>query len=281
MDWGLLRPTSAASHRGLRDVLMLREPRVYYGAMALNGALRLTWILTLVRWPYGGAGVRVALPSALAGAEVFRRCMWNYFRVENEHVANAGSFRATASVPLPGAPAKAPAKDAAKSDPVALAAAEVPVVAAPIRKRVSFEEPLPRSPQHEERAGLLDADSAPEQPPPDAAAADGGVAAPLSRRKSSSDWDRTTIALRRVGTCAHSLHDDDDDEPHVAGDAAGAHAAAPASADAVAVGMQPPSPGGASPRRPPSRNAAPLGEHFVWDDGGEHSDDDDGCRGRR
>jgi hypothetical protein len=78
MDWGLLRPSKA--HPGLRDVLMVKEPRLYYFAMAFNALLRLTWIASLVRWPHPGARHDLVRPSVLAFIEVFRRCFWNYVR---------------------------------------------------------------------------------------------------------------------------------------------------------------------------------------------------------
>jgi len=37
----------------------------------------------------------------IALAEVFRRFMWNFFRMENEHMTNVGHFMAARDVPLP------------------------------------------------------------------------------------------------------------------------------------------------------------------------------------
>jgi EXS family len=37
----------------------------------------------------------------IALAEVFRRFMWNFFRMENEHMTNVGHFLAARDVPLP------------------------------------------------------------------------------------------------------------------------------------------------------------------------------------
>ena len=101
MDWALLSP--GASHPGLRDVLLLREPAIYYVIMAVNAALRLTWCFSLPRWPGSSSSplVRLMLPTLLALLEIGRRCVWSVLRIENEHVANTGALRATTAVPLP------------------------------------------------------------------------------------------------------------------------------------------------------------------------------------
>jgi hypothetical protein len=36
--------------------------------------------------------------SILAPLEVFRRFVWNYFRLENEHLNNCGKFRAVRDI---------------------------------------------------------------------------------------------------------------------------------------------------------------------------------------
>lgn len=44
--------------------------------------------------------------SILAPLEVFRRFIWNYFRLENEHLNNCGNFRAVRDIsiaPITGA----------------------------------------------------------------------------------------------------------------------------------------------------------------------------------
>ncbi|KAM0006590.1 hypothetical protein Hdeb2414_s0023g00629541 [Helianthus debilis subsp. tardiflorus] len=37
----------------------------------------------------------------VASLEIVRRGLWNFFRVENEHLNNVGKFRAVKSIPLP------------------------------------------------------------------------------------------------------------------------------------------------------------------------------------
>jgi hypothetical protein len=102
MDWGLGR--WASHHVLLRDTLMLgrssKHPGVLYACVILlNALLRLTWLLPLFAAP--AIGGSVAVSTIVAALEVTRRCMWNVFRVENEHVANMAHHRATANVPLP------------------------------------------------------------------------------------------------------------------------------------------------------------------------------------
>jgi len=104
MDWGLLRPNAA--HPMLRDKLQLSQPWIYFASMALNLVLRVLWIGTLV------PAVRLddhhpeMYPFMLALLEVLRRCHWNFYRVENEHLNNCGNFRATHHIPLPFAPSE-------------------------------------------------------------------------------------------------------------------------------------------------------------------------------
>lgn len=40
------------------------------------------------------------MTSVLAPLEVFRRFVWNYFRLENEHLNNCGKFRAVRDISI-------------------------------------------------------------------------------------------------------------------------------------------------------------------------------------
>jgi len=44
---------------------------------------------------------RETMIALLAALEIIRRGIWNFFRLENEHLNNVGKFRAFKSVPLP------------------------------------------------------------------------------------------------------------------------------------------------------------------------------------
>eukprot|EP01012_Entosiphon_sulcatum_P057422 TRINITY_DN8118_c0_g1_i1.p1 TRINITY_DN8118_c0_g1~~TRINITY_DN8118_c0_g1_i1.p1 ORF type:complete len:901 (-),score=134.49 TRINITY_DN8118_c0_g1_i1:20-2722(-) len=99
MDWGLLRRNSPR--------LLLRKGLVYpvasyYVAMVVNIFLRFSWVVIML--------IRMSRHDSYADEwflylwpvlEVFRRCLWNVFRMENEHLNNCGKFRPVKDVPIP------------------------------------------------------------------------------------------------------------------------------------------------------------------------------------
>ncbi|XP_043718433.1 phosphate transporter PHO1 homolog 1 [Telopea speciosissima] len=97
-DWGLLQFHS--NNPWLRNELMLRRKFIYYFSMGLNFVLRLAWLQTVVHAPIWGLDYRIT-GLFLAALEVIRRGQWNFYRLENEHLNNAGKFRAVKTVPLP------------------------------------------------------------------------------------------------------------------------------------------------------------------------------------
>ncbi|KAG9143625.1 hypothetical protein Leryth_019210 [Lithospermum erythrorhizon] len=97
-DWGLLQFNS--KNPWLRDELLLRRKIIYYVSMGLNLVLRLAWLQTILHYQFSGVDRRVT-GLFLAALEVCRRGLWNFFRLENEHLNNAGKFRAVKPVPLP------------------------------------------------------------------------------------------------------------------------------------------------------------------------------------
>ncbi|OAY72664.1 Phosphate transporter PHO1-1, partial [Ananas comosus] len=84
-DWGLLQLDS--KNPWLRNDLILRRKFVYYLSMGLNLLLRLAWLQTVVHPNFGSLDSRVT--SLFLAA------------LENEHLNNAGKFRAVKTVPLP------------------------------------------------------------------------------------------------------------------------------------------------------------------------------------
>ena len=97
MDWSLLEPND--KHFLLRAHLGYPVTFPYYIGLILDPILRFSWILYAIFRSSRQQGA--ALSFALAFAEILRRFMWNFFRVENEHVTNVGRFRAVRDVPLP------------------------------------------------------------------------------------------------------------------------------------------------------------------------------------
>ncbi|KAL5826141.1 hypothetical protein ACOSQ4_017938 [Xanthoceras sorbifolium] len=97
-DWGLLQMNS--KNPWLRNELMLRRKIIYYFSMGLNLILRLAWLQTVLHSNFEHVDYRVT-GLFLAALEVIRRGMWNFYRLENEHLNNAGKFRAVKTVPLP------------------------------------------------------------------------------------------------------------------------------------------------------------------------------------
>ncbi|KAL6591372.1 hypothetical protein ACP70R_049875 [Stipagrostis hirtigluma subsp. patula] len=98
MDWGFLNPKS--KNLWLRDELVLKNKSIYYVSMMLNLALRLAWTESVMKVHVGKVESRL-LDFSLASLEIIRRGHWNFYRLENEHLNNAGKFRAVKTVPLP------------------------------------------------------------------------------------------------------------------------------------------------------------------------------------
>ncbi|KAI3910186.1 hypothetical protein MKW92_026722 [Papaver armeniacum] len=97
-DWGLLQRHS--KNPWLRDKLLISHTSVYFIAMVLDVILRLAWLQSVVNFHVTFLH-RTALTTIVACLEILRRGMWNFFRLENEHLNNVGKFRAFKSVPLP------------------------------------------------------------------------------------------------------------------------------------------------------------------------------------
>ncbi|KAL1125925.1 hypothetical protein V6Z11_A13G076000 [Gossypium hirsutum] len=97
VDWGLLQRSS--KNRWLRDKLLIPYKGVYFGAMALNILLRFAWMQTVLNFKVSLH--RETFVAIVASLEIIRRGIWNFFRLENEHLNNVGKFRAFKLVPLP------------------------------------------------------------------------------------------------------------------------------------------------------------------------------------
>ncbi|GFN77603.1 xenotropic and polytropic retrovirus receptor 1 [Plakobranchus ocellatus] len=100
MDWGLL-DKNAGENKGLREEVVYPYKFYYYAAMVEDFILRFTWTLTVsVIEDQGHHYFSLILKTCLACLEVFRRFVWNFFRLENEHLNNCGQFRAVRDISI-------------------------------------------------------------------------------------------------------------------------------------------------------------------------------------
>ncbi|XP_063986683.1 solute carrier family 53 member 1 [Diachasmimorpha longicaudata] len=98
MDWGLL-DSNAGENRFLREEVVYSSAGFYYFAIIEDFLLRFIWIASFVLVDYGYIGGDL-MTSIVAPLEVFRRFVWNFFRLENEHLNNCGKFRAVRDISI-------------------------------------------------------------------------------------------------------------------------------------------------------------------------------------
>lgn len=104
--WDVLRDFAVfqrgSRNRFLRDQLAYPKKWVYYLAIVLNLFFRFAWMiqmspLSIFRTPIQ----KNLLSTASAIIEGFRRCMWNVFKIETEHLKLVGHFDSIQNVPWP------------------------------------------------------------------------------------------------------------------------------------------------------------------------------------
>ncbi|XP_077551350.1 solute carrier family 53 member 1-like [Haemaphysalis longicornis] len=74
-----------------------QEAGYYYFAILTDLALRFGWTLSVSLTELGVIHSDLMV-TILAPLEVFRRFVWNFFRLENEHLNNCGKFRAVRDI---------------------------------------------------------------------------------------------------------------------------------------------------------------------------------------
>ncbi|XP_066537787.1 xenotropic and polytropic retrovirus receptor 1 homolog [Hoplias malabaricus] len=98
MDWGLF-DRNAGENTLLREEIVYPQKAYYYCAILEDIILRFAWTIPLsldAVVPY--SHLPDILATILAPLEVFRRFVWNFFRLENEHLNNCGEFRAVRDI---------------------------------------------------------------------------------------------------------------------------------------------------------------------------------------
>lgn len=98
MDWGLL-DRNAGENKWLREEIVYPHKSYYYLAVFEDLILRFSWVLTVSIDEDGVIDAEI-LKTILASFEVFRRFVWNFFRLENEHLNNCGQFRAVRDISI-------------------------------------------------------------------------------------------------------------------------------------------------------------------------------------
>lgn len=70
--------------------------------MILNIILRFAWVFSISGDIIKKVFVRPEIFTMFVSfLEMFRRCLWNFIRVEKEHIANCGEFRAVDEMKYP------------------------------------------------------------------------------------------------------------------------------------------------------------------------------------
>lgn len=98
MDWGLF-DKNAKENRFLREEIVYAHKAYYYFAMLQDLVFRFTWTITVTIGEEEVINSEV-LKTAVASLEVLRRFIWNFFRLENEHLNNCGQFRAVRDISI-------------------------------------------------------------------------------------------------------------------------------------------------------------------------------------
>ncbi|XP_039339334.1 xenotropic and polytropic retrovirus receptor 1 isoform X3 [Mauremys reevesii] len=98
MDWGLF-DKNAGENTFLREEIVYPQKAYYYCAIVEDVILRFAWTIqislsSMQVFPCAGD----IISTVFAPLEVFRRFVWNFFRLENEHLNNCGEFRAVRDI---------------------------------------------------------------------------------------------------------------------------------------------------------------------------------------
>ncbi|KAK7571792.1 hypothetical protein V9T40_014264 [Parthenolecanium corni] len=96
MDWGVF-DFRESEYKFLREEIVYSSPMFYYLAIIEDFILRFFWLITFLLNANGWVSSEV-ISSVSAPLEIFRRFVWNFFRLENEHLNNCGKFRAVRDI---------------------------------------------------------------------------------------------------------------------------------------------------------------------------------------
>ncbi|KAI0988860.1 hypothetical protein GJ496_003006 [Pomphorhynchus laevis] len=103
VDWGLFDGGShrSLSNRILRPQLIYSPLLLYYLAILHNIVIRYMWLIrVIIDLRQLGSNYSESFAFIAAMLEMLRRHIWNYFRLENEHLNNVGQFRAVRDISI-------------------------------------------------------------------------------------------------------------------------------------------------------------------------------------
>jgi hypothetical protein len=100
MDWGFF-DKNAGENKFLRDQIVYPSKFYYYAAILENVAFRYIWVINVfMQFRTRSAEYADVIGFIFGLIEIFRRFVWNYFRLENEHLNNCGEFRAVRDISI-------------------------------------------------------------------------------------------------------------------------------------------------------------------------------------
>ena len=100
MDWGFF-DQNPGDNWFLRDELVYSRKFYYYSIIMIDFLLRYLWIIRIyLQIRIESAEYSELLIFIFALLESVRRFLWNFFRLENEHLNNCGQFRAVRDISI-------------------------------------------------------------------------------------------------------------------------------------------------------------------------------------
>ncbi|CAF2688139.1 unnamed protein product [Rotaria sp. Silwood2] len=100
MDWGFF-DKNAGENKLLRDQIVYPSKLYYYAAMLEDIIFRYIWVINVfMQFRTRSAEYADVIGFIFGLIEIFRRFIWNYFRLENEHLNNCGEFRAVRDISI-------------------------------------------------------------------------------------------------------------------------------------------------------------------------------------
>jgi len=97
MDWGFFTD-NAGDNKFLREEVVYSSKNYYYFAIVEDLFIRFSWAYILILKELGSPINIEIVVTVFACLEVMRRFVWNFFRLENEHLNNCGKFRAVRDI---------------------------------------------------------------------------------------------------------------------------------------------------------------------------------------